>query len=74
MRAVEEVIHYFETMDSSERDPITGKPILKTKDIIAEIKGCKDLITSLRELEVQVKKGLETESKLRGDTTPGMFD
>lgn len=74
MRAVEEVIHYFETMDSSERDPITGKPILKTKDIIAEIKGCKDLITSLRELEVQVKKGLETESKLRGDAIPGIFD
>lgn len=74
MRAVEEVIHYFETLDSSERDPITGKPILKTKDIIAEIKGCKDLIISLRDLEVQVKKGLEAESRLRGDTEPGMMD
>ena len=62
MRAVEEVIHYFETLDSSERDPVTGKPILKTKDIIAEIKGCKDLITSLRDLETQVKKGLEKEN------------
>ena len=62
MRAVEEVIHYFETLDSSERDPVTGKPILKTKDIIAEIKVCKDLITSLRDLETQVKKGLEKEN------------
>ena len=74
MRAVEEVIHYFETLDSSERDPVTGKPILKTKDIIAEIKGCKDLITSLRDLETQVKKGLEKENTLRGGIETGLFD
>ena len=74
MRAVEEVIHYFETLDSSERDPVTGKPILKTKAIIAEIKGCKDLITSLRDLETQVKKGLEKENTLRGGIETGLFD
>ena len=42
--------------------------------MIAEIKGCKDLLGGLRELEVQVKKGLETESSVRGNVAVGMFD
>ena len=74
MSAVEKVAYYLENVDTTERDPMTGKPIFKTKDIISEIKGCKDLISSLRELEIQVKRGLETESTLRGNTEAGMFD
>ena len=74
MKAVESVIFYFDNVDVFERDAVTGKPIFKTKDIIAEIKGSKDLITSLRDLEQQVKKGLEQESKLRGDVEVGLFD
>lgn len=74
MSAVEKVAYYLENVDTQERDPATGKPIFKTKDIIAEIKGCKDLISSLRELEVQVKKGLEAESGVRGNTELGLFD
>jgi hypothetical protein len=72
--AVRAVIDQFNSTDLSERDPISGKPIFKNKDVIAEIKGCKDLIVSLRELEVQVKRGLETESNVRGNTELGMFD
>lgn len=74
MIAVEKQIFYLENVDLQERDDVTGKPIFKSKDLIAEIKGCKDLISSLRELEVQVKKGLETESTVRGNTELGMFD
>lgn len=72
--AVRAVIDQFNNTDLSERDPVSGKPIFKNKDVIAEIKGCKDLIVSLRELEVQVKRGLETESNVRGNTELGMFD
>lgn len=73
MGAVEKQIFYLENVDLQERD-INGKPVFKSKDLIAEIKGCRDLIGSLRELEVQVKRGLETESTLRGNMEIGMFD
>lgn len=72
--AVETVIYYLSDVDVNERDEVTGKPIFKTKDLIAEIKGSKDLIASLQELEKQVKKELETGAKLRGDAEAGFFD
>lgn len=74
MGAVEKQIYYLDHVDLQERDPVSGKPIFKSKDLIAEIKGCRDLISTLRELERQVKHGLETESTLRGNTETGMFD
>jgi hypothetical protein len=74
MSAVEKQIFYLDHVDLQERDTVTGKPIFKSKDLIAEIKGCKDLISSLTELEMQVKKGLNTESSLRGNAEVGMFD
>ncbi len=73
MNAVEKQINYLEEVDLGERD-INGKPIFKSKDLIAEIKGCKDLISGLRELEKQVKKGESTEVKLRGNAQGGLFD
>lgn len=74
MDAVESQINYLANVDLDERDPATGKPIFKSKDLIAEIKGCKDIISSLRDLELQVKKGEVNESKLRGDVEAGIFD
>jgi len=74
MSAVDKQIYYLQTVDLMERDPVSGKPIFKSKDLIAEIKGCKDLISSLRELEDQVKKGLSPESNVRGGTKLGFFD
>jgi len=74
MAAVENQIYYLTHIDLQERDPITGKPIFKSKDLIAEVKGCKDLIASLRELEKQVKSGLEVQSNLRGDGHIGVLD
>ena len=74
MSAVDKQIFYLENVDLQERDPVTGKPIFKSKDLIAEIKGCKDLISTLRELQVQVKRGLEVENNLRGNAEVGMID
>ena len=74
MEAVEKVIFYLSAVDPNERNPLDGKPIFKTKDIIAEIKGAKDIITSLRELEDKVKEGMSTESTVRGDAKLGFFD
>lgn len=74
MSAVDNLIFYLEHVDLNERDPVSGKPIFKSKDLIAEIKGSKDVISGLRELEKQVRKGLETENNLRGDATVGLFD
>lgn len=74
MRSVDTVIYYLENVDVNERSEVDGKPIFKTKDLITEIKGCKDLIVSLQELEKQVKKDLEPESSLRGDVEAGLFD
>ena len=74
MDAVEKVIFYLSEVDPNERNSIDGKPIFKTKDIIAEIKGAKDIITSLRELEDKVKEGMVAESTVRGDTKLGFFD
>ena len=72
--AIEKQIHYLENVDLEERDPVTGKPIFKSKDLISEIKGSKDLIVALNDLETQVKKEIDTGSSLRGDVAPGMFD
>lgn len=74
MNSVENVINYLQNIDLTERDPVSGKPIFKTKELIQEIKGCKDIITSLRELESQVKKGMEAESNIRGGAEVGLFD
>lgn len=74
MKSVETLIYYLEHVDVNERNPADGKPIYKTKDLIAEIKGCKDVIVGLEELEKQVKKGLEQDTGLRGNVEAGFYD
>jgi len=74
MTSVETVIFYLQNVDVNERNPLDGKPIIKTKDLIAEIKGCKDLVVGIEELEKQVKKGIESDTGLRGNTEAGFFD
>lgn len=74
MKSVESIIFYFDNLDVNERDPETGKPMFKTKEIIAEIKGAKDLITSIRDLEDRVKEGMQESPELRGGKEAGYFD
>lgn len=74
MLAVRKVNYYFENVDIDERDPVTGKPVFSTKDLVSNLKNAKDLVATIQELELQVKKGMASESKIRGGTEVGMFD
>lgn len=74
MTTIDNVIYYLKNVDVNERSKPDGRPIFKTKDVIAEIKGAKDLITSINELEKEVKEGLSNETTLRGDVEPGFYD
>lgn len=74
MATIENIIYYLSTVDVNLTDEQTGKPIYKTKDVIAEIKSAKDVINSVREMEDAVKKGLAEESGVRGDLELGFFD
>ena len=68
---VDNFIDYFNTIvDLSERD-VNGKPIFKTKDIIAEISQLHKVHEELQILEAQVKKELTEVSSIRGGATDG---
>jgi hypothetical protein len=71
---IDKITNYLETLDLSERDPATGKPIFKTKDIIAEISSASKLYDAVKALEISFKKEVEPENALRGDVNPGLFD
>lgn len=74
LKTVDKITNYLDNIDVEERDPLTGKPIFKIKDIIAELKGAKDLIDTIKTLEMSFKKNMEPEGRLRGDREAGMFD
>jgi len=71
---IDKITEYLQTLDLAERDPNTGKPIYKTKDVIAEIASASKLIEAIKTLEVSFKKEIEPEGQLRGDITAGLFD
>lgn len=68
---VDKFIDYFNNIDPEERDPLTGKPIFKVKDIMAEISSLDKVLDELKILEGQVKKEMEEESSLRAGATDG---
>ena len=63
---------FLDSIDFTEMDE-TGKPLYKPKSVIEDIAAIAKMRNSLIELEEQHKKGLLSQSKLRGDTEPG-FD
>ena len=71
---IDKITHYLNTIDLNERDEVTGKPIYKTKDVIAEMASASKLIDAIQLLEVSFKKEIEPEGALRGDKEAGMFD
>lgn len=73
LAAIEKIIYYLDNVDMNERKE-DNTPVFKTKDIIAEIKGAKDLITSIRDLEDDVKKGLAEDTQVRGGVELGYLD
>jgi hypothetical protein len=71
---IDKITHYLENLNLEERDEATGKPIFKTKDVIAEISSAGKLYDSVKTLEISFKKDLETDNPLRGDISAGLFD
>ena len=64
---VDELIDYFnEGSDLQERDPITGKPIFKAKDIMGEMSSVSKVLDELDALEARVKKKQKAACGLRG--------
>ena len=74
---VDKFIDYFNNVDPEERDPITGKPIFKVKDIMAEMSNITKVHEALKEAEAMVKKDLAETTNMRGnvreDFDPGDF-
>ena len=74
---VDKFIDYFNNVDPEERDPLTGKPIFKVKDIMTEISSLSKVHDELQTLESVVKKDLIETSSLRGNVVrafdPGEF-
>jgi len=71
---VDKMILYFEGLDLEERDPISGKPIFKFKDIQSEIAGTSKMLEGIKSLEAAYKQEQEGESTMWGDAEPGFDD
>ena len=71
---VDKITDYFNNIDIEERDPVTGKPIFKTKDIMAELSNVSNVVEQLKTLEYLYKKEQEQQSGLMGDVEAGFMD
>ena len=70
---IDNFIDYFNTVvDLNERD-INGKPIFKTKDVIAEISNLHKVHEELQILEANVKKEIAETSFIRGGAVDGFL-
>ena len=70
---VDKFMDYFHNIDPEERDPATGKPIFKVKDIMAEISSLSKVQDELNTLEQMVKKEMAESSQLRGGYEDGFI-
>lgn len=68
---VDKFIDYFHNINPEERDEMTGKPIFKVKDIMAEISSLSKVQDELKTLEGMVKKEIAEASSLRGGYEDG---
>lgn len=73
-KAIDNLRLFFETVDLTETDLNTGKPIYNAKDVISNIQNLGKMIEGLQQLELLVKKEREQTKQLRGDQEKGMFD
>lgn len=68
----DELIDYFnEGSDLQERDPISGKPVFKAKDIMGEMSMVGKVLDELDALEARVKKKAKAVSGLRAGAVDG---
>lgn len=71
---VDKITDYFDTIDLSERDPSTGRPIWKTNDVMKEMQSVSKVVDELKSLEYMYKKEQEEETGVRGEGDIGHFD
>lgn len=72
LNKVDELTDYFMNgSDLTERDPLTGKPIFKAKDVIAEMTNVSKVIDELEALEARVKKKTQVATGLRAGAEDG---
>ena len=70
---VDKFVDYFNNVNPEERDPATGKPIFKVKDLIVEISNLSKVHEELQILEAQVKKAISEQSSIRGGAEDGFI-
>lgn len=70
---VDKFIDYFNNIDVEERDPQTGKPIYKVKDVISEISNLSKVHEELVTLESMVKKELTEHTSIKGGAMDGFL-
>ena len=70
---VDKFIDYFNNVDPEERDPLTGKPIFKVKDLMSEISNLSKVHDELTALEGMVKKELSEQSSIRAGAVEGFM-
>lgn len=70
---VDKFIDYFNNVDPEERDPLTGKPIFKVKDLMAEISSLSKVHDELSTLENMVKKEIAEQSSIRAGAVEGFM-
>lgn len=69
---VDELIDYFNNGSNlEERDPLTGKPIFKAKDVMAEMASVSKVLDELEDLEQRVKKKQKAVTGLRAGAEEG---
>lgn len=73
-KAIDNLRIFFETIDLTETDSLTGKPIYNARDVISNIQNLGKMIEGLQQLELMVKKEREQTKQLRGDADRGLFD
>lgn len=71
---VDKITDYFDSIDLTERDEVTGKPIFKTKDVMTEMQTVSKVVEELKTLEYMYKKEQEAESDVRGGAEVGFMD
>lgn len=69
-----QLIDYFdEGSDLTERDPLTGKPIFKAKDVMAEMSSVSKVLDELDVLEERIKKKKKAASRLQAGAEEGFI-
>lgn len=68
---IDKFVDYFNNIDVEERDEQNGKPIYKTKDVMAEISSLHKVHEELVILESQVKKEISETSSIRAGAVDG---